>query len=461
MRRLGTVLSLFATFFLIAPAWPQEPCQYAHVVDRCDKRMAILPTGSETEAHFVTLNEGPAAAYEPGGVALATVPGWDQFHAFVPQGPYLHVIDYLYYYPDDDPDISPRATLDLVEDLNWTAVHLTGVAAGGPLTINNKTHYPLYVVGYTLGTTPHPYVMILDQQALLDGQFSRSKAVIDAGYLDHLDGSGGIAIDVAVGATLDDGHRQVAYASVLRGDGDYVQQFHTITLEDGVDLSMELDPWNDEGLVFLGFEPDALGLDYDSLGQDAFGVFPTSSVEHDLDENIQSCELGPGDLTDVAVWGPDPALQNVYMHFATTSNEIFAGVVLGYPEGVCPYSNPPQIRPGALVLPIDPRPLALALSSRTANPFWLYTANASGSVTALELQLFHDPENGDSIAPIGLFQRPLDGCPSAIVFRDPALEACMVQYYGDPPGPRPDDYCDENPFDQWCLTQLKEKPGLH
>ena len=143
-----------------------------------------------------------------------------------------------------------------------------------------------------------------------------------------------------------------------------------------------------------------------------------------------------------------------------TSNEIFAGVVLGYPEGVCPYSNPPQIRIGALVLPIDPRPLALALSSRTANPFWLYTANASGSVTALELQLYHDPENGDSIAPIGLFQLPLGECPSAIVFRDPALEACMVQYYGDPPGPHPDDYCEEHPYDQWCLRFLEPKPGL-
>ena len=467
MRRLQTAVLLVAVLIMTSPTWPEDDiCHYVHVLDRCGKRVVIMPTGDIEEAHLVALDEGPAAVYGPGGLALATVPGWEQFWAFATQGPYLHVIDYSNYYEDPAKAVKPIRTMGLVEDLGWPEVHLTGVAAGDAITINGKTIYPLYVVGYVPGAITHPYVMIFDQEAVLDGPLLLNKVLMAAGYLDHLDDSGGTAIDVTVGATLDGGHKQVAFASVLSGSGLLVQQFHTITVEDGVGMRTEIEPWNDEGVLFAGSEPDAIGLDYESLGLDASGVFQTSSTVGDLETGAQSCELGPGDLTDVATWGPDPALANQYMQFATASNGSEVGILLGYPEGVCPYSDPPVIRPGALVLPIGSRPLALSLSSRTSNPFWLYTANASGTVTARELFVYSDPTNGDSIAVIGQFNKPLEGCPSAIVFRDEALGECMAQFYGDPPGPRPDPddpddpttkYCRDNPDDPAC--EFAQKPG--
>jgi hypothetical protein len=271
-----------------------------------------------------------------------------------------------------------------------------------------------------------------------------------------------------VGATLDGGHEQVAFASVLRANGDLVQQFHTITFEDGVGVDVELESWNEEGVTFDGIEPDALGLDFKEPGLEAYGVFPTSSVVQDLQTGGQSCELTPGDLTDVAIWGPDSALDHDYMHFSAMSNGDAIGFLFGYPEGVCPYSDPPVIRPGALLYPIGSRPLALALSSRSGNPFWLYTANASGSVTALELLAHHDDEDGDSVTIVSYVDLPLDGCPSAIVFRDEQLEVCMQQNYTDPPGPPPRDpddpqepttkYCKLNPDDPSCIVSPKPKP---
>ena len=117
-----------------------------------------------------------------------------------------------------------------------------------------------------------------------------------------------------------------------------------------------------------------------------------------------------------------------------------------------------------MVLPIGSRPLALSLSSRTSNPFWLYTANASGTVTARELFVYSDPTNGDSIAVIGQFNKPLEGCPSAITFRDPAYGECVKFFSAsDPPGPRPDPdeptvkYCRDNPDDPAC--EFAQKPG--
>lgn len=465
-RLVTTVLPIAILVLLVSPSWAQEEtCQYAHVLDRCGKRLVILPTGETDGAHGVALDEGPAADYEPGGVALATAPDWNRFHAFVTQGPFLHVIDYEWYFEEEERDILPLRTLDLVEDLGWTPIHFTGVAAGPALVVNGETYYPLYVVGYVPGPITHPYVMIFDQEVLIDGPLTPNKVLLGAAYLDHLDDSGGVAIDVAAGASTEGGHKQVAYASVLSGTGiDLVQQFHTITIEDGVGFGTHYEPWNEEGVSFSGIEPDAIGVDYESLGLDAYGVFQTSSVVTDLEDGSASCEMGPGDLTDVATWGPDAGLANQYMQFAIASNgDGNVGILLGYPQGVCPYMDPPLINPGSLVQPIGSRPLAMALSSRTGNPFWLYTANASGGVTALELFTFHHPLDGDSVGLVTQFDLALEGCPSAIAFRDETLEACMEQYQGGPGPDHEDDdcpttkYCKLFPNDPLCTVSLCDK----
>ena len=127
-----------------------------------------MPTGESKGRTWSPWTRAPRQPTSLGGLALATVPEWDSSYAFATQGPYLHVISYDWYPVDKagtEWPICPDRTIDLVEDLGWPEVHLTGVAAGDAITINGKTIYPLYVVGYVPGVITHPYVMIFDQEA--------------------------------------------------------------------------------------------------------------------------------------------------------------------------------------------------------------------------------------------------------------------------------------------------------
>ena len=455
MRRSGIVALLITAFILGSPAWSQDQCQYAHVIDPCWKRVVILPVGDFSGAYQVHLHDGPAADYEPRGLALSTLPDYEEFWGFVGQGPYLHVISY--WRSDDDGTIGTHDTIDLAAELpqGLPAIEITGLHAADPIEINGETYYLLYVVGTTPGPLPQPWVMLFDQDELIYPSYEPEPLVWAAFQIGEI---GGNAVDVAIGATTDGGHRQEGFVSVLGADLDH--RYYRIVLEDGVGFGGTLDPWNKEDtLWFDGSEPDSLGLDFDSLGLEAHGVFQTLSVVSDLYTGESSCDL-VDDPTDVAIWGPDS--WGGYVHFVTGSAGGRNGTLLGFSEGSCPYRRykPNQIDPDALVRPTEPRPLSLALSSDTSDSFWIYTANASGSVGAFQITIVAD-QTGATIGFDSMDDVITEGCPSSVTIRNPAYTACVTGGLGDPrppscPTPK---YCVDNPDSPVCLGSLCAKPS--
>jgi len=457
MRRLESIILLIVV--LVFLAWPsraqEDPCQYAHVVDPCEKRVVILPVGSSEGAYQVHFDEGPAAAYEPRGVALATVPGAGPFTAFVTQGSYVHIVDYSR--SEDDGTITDVRSLDLDTELSLPPLQLTGLYAADPIVFNDETYYFLYIVGTEPGPPRTPWLVIFEQEGLLSGT-APFHGLFYAGQIGTEEGRG---IDIAAGASLAGGTEQVAYASVL-SDINYeaVQRFYKITFTPSQGFEISLDSWNDEGIPFTGSEPAAIGLDHESLGIEAYGAFQTSSVISKLSDGTASCDLA-GDPTDVAVWGPDSS--GGYVHFATVADGGAPGTLLGYTEGVCPYESyvPPRATPGALKLALSPRPMSLDLTSDTDGSPWIYTANASGDVQALQVSIVED-QAGDLIEPLDQFIVETEGCPYVVVVRDPAYWQCVNGLMGDPKPPPsdPDDdecestkYCKQNPTDPQCLLQ--------
>lgn len=455
MRRLSLVILLLTVFILATPARSQDVCQYAHVVDPCNKRLVILPVGDFSGAYQVWLNEGPAADYEPRGLALSTLPDYEESWAFIGQGPYLHVISY--WRSNDDGTIGIFDTIDLAADLPWglPAIEITGLYAADPIEINGETYYLLYVVGNKPGPVPEPWVMVFDQDELLYGSYEPEPLLLVAFQLGEI---GGTAVDVAVGATTDGGHRQEGFVSVL--GADFTHRYYRLILEDGVGLYFTLDPWNEEDVLwFDGIEPDSLGLDFDSLGLEAHGVFQTSSVVTDLYTGESSCDLLDYP-TDVAIWGPDS--WGGYVHFVTAVGGGQTGTLLGYAEGVCPYRSykPKMIDPDALVRTTEARPLSLALSSDTSDSPWVYTANASGSVGAFQVTIVAD-ETGATIGVDSMEEVITEGCPASVTIRNPAYTACVTGGMGDPrppscPTPK---YCVDNPDSPICIGDLCASPS--
>jgi hypothetical protein len=448
MRRLDFVvlLLLAASFVLSSPAWSQD-CQYAHVVDPCEKRVVILPVGDDSGAYKVHLDEGPAADYDPRGVALATAPGWEDFYSFVTQGPYLHIVDSAF--SDNEGIIDHVRTIDLLMDLGLPRVELTGLSAAEPIQFDGDTVYPLYVVGTLPGPPAWAWYLVFDQEELLNSM-TPSDALLHVGPVSMEDG---VAVDVAAGAALYGGTEQHAFVSALIDEaGVTTQRFYEITWIDGTGFSVSLDPGNIEGIPFAGSEPASLGLDYDSLGLEAHGVFQTSSVVSDLgDDPSSSCDL-VDDPTDVAIWGPDS--WGGYVHFSTVSDPGGDGVLLAYAEAVCPYGGD-----GALVTAVSERPLSVALSSKTSNTIWVYTANGSGWVTALQVSIVPD-DVGATITMDDEFSVETLGCPAAVAVRDPAIGACTRGKVGDPK-PTPIcptvKYCKLHPTDPLCISTLCAK----
>jgi len=430
MRRPHAVIFSLVFFAMLAPAGAQSPCQFAQVVDPCGKRIVLLPLGSAVDSFVVALDSGPAADHEPSDAEFTTVPEWGMFHAFVSQGPFLHVLDYEAY--ETGVQISPVRTINIDEDLYLPHIEIAGLAAAEPIVLNGQTVYPLYAVGTEPGPPRRPWLGTVD----------------------------GRAIDISAGASLDGGHAQEAFASVLN---DVVifnyQRFYRITWQDGVGFGEFLDAWNCEDLPFTGIAEESLGLDFDSTGTQSYGVLQTSSAVSDLHTGIGSCDLW-GDPTDIEIWGPDDGLNQPYVHFVTAPTANGPDLVLGFPQGGCPFTGyyPLETAPGALVESVGEMPLALALSSDTRRAVWIYIANQEGSVSVVGAYITQNPSDEDVIHFVGDFEIELGGCPSAISIRDESFYFCPEMLFDDPPGPRPDDFCDMYPTDPWCLPNLNKKP---
>ena len=84
---------------------------------------------------------------------------------------------------------------------------------------------------------------------------------------------------------------------------------------------------------------------------------------------------------------------------------------------------------------------------------WIYVANGSGGVSAIRVEIRHDPLEGDTIELLEQLELPLGECPSAISFRDDVYEECIrftVNGIDMPSAPRPGD-CPASDMDPWCL----------
>ena len=343
MCRITAVVLCVVAVTISIPARSEAPCQYAHVIDPCAKKAFVLNAGETEATCFVTLDQGPAGAYEPRAVDHATLPRQGAFCSFVSQGPFLRVISP--YYIDlsgYDPEVGlgPTGTVDLAAELGLAGIELAGLHAAGPAEIDGRTRYLLYAAATLRGATDQPWIVVFDQELLAPAAFDPANSLWAAIPLCPA-GSAceGQAIDVAAGARLPDGSQELFVSLLVPVEGQPVQRFLRVVFQASGAHEVSLDPWNDEGLPFDGSEPGALGLEYESLGLTAHGVFQTSSVVSDLHDGSRSCELGPGDPTDVAVWGPGAELDDAYVQFVTVSSGSEEGSLFGYPESVCPVTG--------------------------------------------------------------------------------------------------------------------------
>jgi hypothetical protein len=464
MRRRAVFALLIAAFVLGGPSRSQDRCQYAHVVDPCNERVVILLAGDDTESYTVDLSETPAAGHEARGVAMASVLGWAAFHAFVTQGPYLHVVDYQYCGDSENKTVEDIRTIDIVADLSLPPIELAGLYAAQPVLNDGELYYPLYVVGTNPGPPQQPWLLILDQEELLT-EMNPQQALVYSGPIGTEEGTG---VDVAASGPLAGATKHEVFASVLSGSGYlFRQRYYRITVVDGAGVEMMLDPWNIEYLDYTGVSDRSMGVDFDFTGLWPYGVFQTTRVVTDLLDGQASCFLSKYP-TDIQIWGPDDELNNPYVHFVSAATFLDEGWLLGFPEGGCPFSSydPLECTPGALVREVGVKPLALAISSKTANPIWVYTANESGSVSAVEVTIYQD-DGVDTVQPLSLFDMNLGGCPSAIAFRDPVYGPCMSCGAnpvppGPPPEPGPDPFekfCRLYPDDPFCFIDPKPKGG--
>ena len=424
---------------------PTPQCQYVHVTDPCQNDLLIFDAGEEFITHNIPLHLGLPGGYEVGGVDFAEVPGFRDKYSFVAQGPYLRVIKH-------ELAVVWR-TVDVELAVGLPNLHLQRVHAAGPVTIGGQTRYPLYLSGYK--TTPggfEPVYIVLDQEALLAYYFNYNSIEIDSGSV-CIEGNAcrGVALDISAGASLSSGPLQEAYVTVIDYvDSDRFQRIYHLTLEADGNVTVSLDPWNDEGVVFSGAAHRSIGLDFDRTGVVPVGLFQTTAVDTNLINGEASCAL-PGDPTDIEVWGPSGNNQSYY-HFVT-SRDASGDHLLAYPPNECPTTGGPH----TLSLPAGDYARGIGISSDTDDQIWVYTANKDHGITAVEMQILN---SGPTV--LQTLDIPFQGCPMDIAFRDPSITICNA--FEDQPDPAypieqgpglddPDDpdECPEDSTDPQCI----------
>jgi hypothetical protein len=419
---------------------PIEPlaCQYVQVVDPCAKTLEIFSVDGAYHQHSIPLDEDEAGAYAPGVVDFATVPEFDANHSYVTQGPFLRVID--------QQANLPWRTVDLREIPGLSDFWPLNLDAASAVPIEFVPHYPLYLVG---GRGAEPWLVVLDQQALLAETLEPSSLVLASGpvCVDGIECEGAVMDIATSGFLVGGGGIQVAYASVLNWTGGTAtQRFYRIDFYADPAFGVSLDPWNDEGLPYSGSYPTTLGVDYDGNGVQPFGVFQSSAVVADLISGETSCEL-PGDPTDVAVWGPNSDMEYPLFHFVTSAVSSEPGRLLGFPAGGCPDDSE-----GFLELEVAGLPQAVAVSSSASLKPWVFTANGEQGISAIHLSLTSAGPLGDQIRVLddSEFAVPLEeGCPARLSIRDAEVLACAEFPLGEPKSPKVD--CDEDPDDPRCV----------
>ncbi len=397
---------IFVAMLAIAVAVPAagQECQYVGVLDPCRVELQILNVGENGIVNAISLDQEEAAGQEPYGFAFATVPDFAASYSFVAQGGLLRIVDIW--------KSEPVKSIDLASELDLPSLTLTRLHAPEPVDFN-IVRYPLYATGTQEG---EPWLWILDQEKLLGKPVGWSSALLasvplSAGYED----SSGIGIDVAVGGTTVLGGIQEAYVSALHWvDGSYGLQIYRVVVYSDYSVSVDLDPWNDEGVPFSGSAILTNGLDFDGGGTMPFGVFQTTGVVKDLSSGADACTL-PGDPNDVTVWGPAPEeMDHSHFLFVTSSSPEGVGRLLGYPAGQCPDGTP-----ASLEISYAGHPRALASSSDTSISPWIYVADREGKILAVQVAIWATVD-GDRVDPIEVLEIPVSGgCPWEVAIQEP------------------------------------------
>jgi hypothetical protein len=439
-------MALLVTLAL-ATAWPAwsdddpETCQYVLVVDEENKGVFILNVGETHFAGGVGLDEGEEGEFQPSGVDFATVPEVSDRVAFLTQGRFLRALDLTW--------AVPRLTIDLESQLGLDGIILRGLDAAEPIDIGGELRYPLYVTGHVAGSA---WVLVFDQEALIE-RSTISEALLSAGPLlpdcEECDGGG---IDIAAGGPPAGEGVQEAYVSVTEMiDLQLRLKIYRLVLHDDFAFDVSLDPWNDEGVPFGGSASRVNGLGYDRTGTRPFGVLQTTSLVQDLSDGSDWCELPPYP-NDVAVWGPDPDMENPEYLFVTSATALGSDLILGFPAGGCPDGAA-----NTLSHSVSGFPRALALSSTTSRTPWVYTAHRFEQIGALHLELIRDSQTEeDRIEVLDSFVIPVDdGGLIDVAIRDEQHYECLRlgewSPDKDPMSPKVD--CDEDPDDPRCIDR--------
>ncbi len=368
--RIAHVVSIgaLALAALVGAGRPAEACQYVEVLDECRNFVYVYEAGGTEVVQRVDLSDG--GSHRLTGVVFSTIPGLTDRVAFVTQGRYVRAL----HHPLTG-DAYVHTTRDLESAAAVPGFRATAIAAARPLVVDGgAVQHALYVVGNAQGI---PYYVVIVQGALLQ-DLPAADVVLAAGQLCTSPGCMGAAVAVAVGSTAPDGAAEEAYASVWATVGSMrKQRFYRLARPASAQgpFALSLDAAN-EGVRFTGTSHRRLGVAFDPAAQLPIGVFQSEKKLGNLRTGQKTCALG-GEPTDVALWNPMDgsamAPQQLVVYQSATGGLLSMAAAMSCAG---PFGN------GGSTVPTAYRPVALALSSPSAAPFWAYTLGFTGAPVA-------------------------------------------------------------------------------
>jgi len=304
-RYLFGAIALLATGSALASV----TCHYIQITDSCANRLWVYAKASNSSSVTYWRSISLGGYVLPSGVALSTVPG--SLHSFVTDGEALHVVLFT---KDKNPVVYTRYPDELT---GISGLKLQKVAAARPVkTDEGGTQDPQYAL-YVVGHAPYaggwqPYLIVLDQEALIAGASSAAQLVLGTTPLCDPPGCKGKSLDIAVSGPQvaeeefsPDASTQFAYASVIFDEGSGVerQAFARITRTNAAHgpWSVTVDPQDVDPATWEGSVTRVGGVAFENDGNDAYGVFQSSGAYTRLGGGPSCAIAGP---LDVAMLGP-------------------------------------------------------------------------------------------------------------------------------------------------------------
>jgi len=392
--------------------------------------------GSVRELDFLASNH----EFGLGGVAFASLPGYERTHLFVAEGDKINVyyieqmvrteLDELLWDYDDAPIQLPpvKWTIDIGNELGISDLELGRIATGRWVGVEAG---PGQIFGqaalYLVGTRPNDkaYYIVLDQQWLIEGNPPNGGTQV-YGFGQVCSGPTECtisqALDIRVGDLSSATYTEEAYINTVQRFGTTDIQV-SYRLERGIpSTSFTLTPQS--GSLWL--DPDnpsqppkvaSSGLRFAPGSHDVYVPRKFEETVRNLTDSSESCVL-PGEPTDVATWEPGVASTASRYLFVPTWDGTSGSLEI-LPAGNC-LPNPLT---ATLSIPIGAEATSLDLYPVDDNELWVLVVSAGDQLfEAIHLE-FDSPGGADAFDEVETIAYSMtsngfwpNSCPSFVSF---------------------------------------------